>query len=158
MLLNKPPLVFVLKILLTFVIPYTILESLSIWSMGQMLHSCLVITSQLQIPLSFLTENFNAILTLLITIALGNPRPRALSKFVHRNGNDNPDDIVTNSCASNTWSLLTKPLIFCHDMEFLKAEVVDEGSENRSSTPPLSQSKGTPHQSFKLYLRHNLGD
>ena len=123
-MLNTPPLVFVLKILLTFVIPYTILESLSIWSMGQMLHSCLVITSQLQIPLSFLTENFNAILTLLITIALGNPRPRALSKFVHRNGNDNPDDIVTNSCASNTWFPLMKPLIFWSDMDFIKERVV----------------------------------
>ena len=30
--------------------------------------------------------------------------------------------------------------------------------ENRSSTPPLYQAKGTPQKSFKLYLWHILGD
>ena len=33
-------------------------------------------------------------------------------KFVHINGNENPADIVTKICASNTWYPLVKPLIF----------------------------------------------
>ena len=56
---------------------------------------------------------------------------------MNMNDNDKPDDIVTNICASNTWFPLMKYLLFWHDMNFLIERVVDEGSENRSSTPPL---------------------
>ena len=79
-------------------------------------------------------------------------------KFVHINGNDNPADIVTKICASNTWSPLKKPLLFWRDMNFLKEKVFSEGSEKSSSTPPLSQAKSTPHQLFKINLWHILGE
>ena len=83
---------------------------------------------------------------------------KGIIKFLRMNGNENPADIVTKSHASNTWFPLMKPLIFWRDMDFLKDPVVSEESENRSSTPPLSQSKGTPHQSFNIYFRNILGD
>ena len=75
-------------------------------------------------------------------------------KFVHMNGNDNLADIMTKSRAYNTWLPLMKPPLFWRDMEFLNGKVVAEGSENRLLTPPLSQAKGTPKQSFKFDLRH----
>ena len=81
MVVNTPSLAFVLTILLTFVIPYSILASLSRRLMGQMLHSYLVINYWLSIRIPFLLVNSNAILTLLTTIALGKPRQRELSSF-----------------------------------------------------------------------------
>ena len=62
---------------------------------------------------------------------------KGIIKFVHKNGNDNPADIVTKSRASNTWFPLMNPLLFWSDMDFLKEQVVAEGSEDRSSTSPL---------------------
>ena len=56
-------------------------------------------------------------------------------KFLHMNGNDNPADIVTKSCASNTYYPLIKPLIFLRDMEFHKNRVVSEGSEKGHQHP-----------------------
>ena len=83
---------------------------------------------------------------------------KGIIKFVNTNGNDNHSDIVTKSCASNTWFAPMKHLLFWHEMEFIKERVVANGSENMLSTPPLSQAKGTPQQSFKIDLRHILGD
>ena len=37
---------------------------------------------------------------------------KIIIKFMHINGSDNPDDIVTKSCTSNTWFPLMKPLLF----------------------------------------------
>ena len=65
-------------------------------------------------------------------------------KSVHMHGNENPSDIVTKSRAYNTWSPLMNPLLFWRDMDFLKEQVVAKGSENRSSTPPLYETMGTP--------------
>ena len=48
--------------------------------------------------------------------------------------------------AYNTWFPIMKPLIFRHDMEFLKEQVVSKGIENRLSTPPIYQAKVTPQQ------------
>ena len=79
---------------------------------------------------------------------------KGIIKFLHMNGNENPSDIVTKSRAYNTWLPLMKPPLFWRDMEFLNGKVVAEGSENRLLTPPLSQAKGTPKQSFKFDLRH----
>ena len=62
------------------------------------------------------------------------------------NGNENPGDILTKSCKSNTWSPLMKPLFFWRDMYFLKERVVTNGSEKRSPTTPISQDKGTTQQ------------
>ena len=59
--------------------------------------------------------------------------------------------------SSNTWSPLIKLLLFWRDMDFFKDQVIAEGSENRSSTPPLYQAKGAPQHSFNLDLRHVLG-
>ena len=59
---------------------------------------------------------------------------------------------------SNTWFSLMKPVLFRCDMEFLKEQVFDDGSENRLSTIPLSQAKVTQQQSSKLDLRRILGD
>ena len=78
-------------------------------------------------------------------------------KFVHMCGNENTADIVTKIRASNICFPLIKPLILKHDMEFFKERVVSRGSENRSSTPPLSQAKGTPQKSFKFDPWHILG-
>ena len=39
-----------------------------------------------------------------------------------------------------------KPLLFFRDTDFIKEQVVAEGNENRSSTTPISQAKGTPQQ------------
>ena len=66
-----------------------------------------------------------------------------------------PPDLIH---ASKTWFPLIKPLLSWCDMDFIKEQVVSEGGETRPSTPPLSQAKVTPHQSYKLYLRHILGD
>lgn len=74
------------------------------------------------------------------------------------NGNDKPADIMTNSHASNTWFPLMKPLLFWHDMIFLKERVVANKSEIRSSTPPIYQAKGTTQQLFKLDLFYILGE
>ena len=76
---------------------------------------------------------------------------------MHTNVNDNPDDILTKGRAYNTCSPLMKPLLFWRDMEFLKEQVFAKGSENRLSTPPLYQDKGTPQQYFKLDIRHIIG-
>ena len=59
------------------------------------------------------------------------------------NGNENPADIVTKSWVSNTYFPLMKPLLLSSEMDFLKGIFVAKGSENRSSTPPPSQAKGT---------------
>ena len=80
---------------------------------------------------------------------------KGIIKFVHMNGNDNYDYIMTKSCTSDTWFYLTKPLLFWSDMEFLKEQVFAKDSKDRPSTPPLSLSKDTTQQSFKLDL---LGD
>ena len=82
---------------------------------------------------------------------------KGIIKFVYTNVNDNPDDIFTKGRAYNTWSPFMKHLLFWRGMEFLKDKVVAKGSENRSSTPPLYQAKGTPQQYFKLDIRHILG-
>ena len=83
---------------------------------------------------------------------------KGIIKFVHMNLNKNPADIVTKSRAYNTCFPLIKPLIFWLDMVFLKERVVAEGSENRSSTPLISQDKGTLQKSFKLDIRNIRGD
>ena len=83
---------------------------------------------------------------------------KLIIKSVRINGNDNPADIVTKSRSSNTWFPLMKPLLFWRDIDFLKKRVVAEGSENRSSIPPLYQSKVTPQQSFNIDIKHILGD
>ena len=83
---------------------------------------------------------------------------KGIIKFVHIIGNDNPTGIVTNSRAYNTWYPLMNPLLFWRDMDFLKDQVVSEGSENRSQTPPLYQAKGIPHESFNIDPRHILCD
>ena len=67
-------------------------------------------------------------------------------KFVHMNGKEIPAGIVTKRCTPNTWFPITKPLLFLRDMDYLKEQFVAEGIENRSSTPPLSQAKGTPQK------------
>ena len=72
------------------------------------------------------------------------------------NGSNEPAYIVTKSYASNTWFPLRKPLLFWRDMDFLKERVVAMGSENSFSTPPLSQAKKTPQQSYKFNLWHIL--
>ena len=82
---------------------------------------------------------------------------KGIIKFVHINGNNNPAAIVTKRHASNNCSHLMKPFIFLRDMDFLKKRVVAEGSENRSSTPPLYKAKDTPQQYFKLDIRHIIG-
>ena len=41
---------------------------------------------------------------------------KTIIKFVHINGNYNPDNIVTNIRASNTWSPLMEPLIFWREI------------------------------------------
>ena len=74
----------VLTRLLTFIIPYAILSSLSRYSMGQMLHSFLVINYWLSIRLSCLPVNSNLVLTLLTTISLGKQNQRALSSLCTR--------------------------------------------------------------------------
>ena len=83
---------------------------------------------------------------------------KGIIKFVHMNGNEKPANIVTNSRAYNTWSPLMIPLLFWRDMDFFKEWVVAEGSENSSSTTPLSQATGTPQKLFKLDLWHILGE
>ena len=83
---------------------------------------------------------------------------KGIIKFLQMNGNDNPADIVTKSRSSNTWFPLMNPLLFWRDMDFLQERVVAEGSEDRSSAPPLHQAKGNPRQSFNVYLRHIIGD
>ena len=49
-------------------------------------------------------------------------------EFVHINGNDNPADIVTKICPSNTWYPLANTILFWNDTEFIKDRVVAEGS------------------------------
>ena len=136
MVVNTPPLAFVQAILLTFVITYNILVSISRWSIGQILHSCLVITSWFSIRLLCLSVNSKPVLTFLTTIALGNPRWGALSNLCTWMVMQNIADIVNNSRTSNNWSPLMKTIIFWREMVFLKEQVVGEGSEIRLSTPP----------------------
>ena len=81
MVVNVPPLTFILTILLAFAILYTSLVYLSGWSMDHMPHSCLMITFWLSILLSFLPLKSNFDLTFSIIVALGNPNQRALSSF-----------------------------------------------------------------------------
>ena len=50
--------------------------------------------------------------------------------------------------------VIMKPHIFWRDMEFLKERFVARGSEKRSSKTPLSQAKGTTHQSIELDIMH----
>ena len=66
-----------------------------------------------------------------------------------------PPDIIY---AYNTRFSLMKPILFWCDLDFLREQVVAKGIENSLSTPPLSQSKGTTQQSFKLDIRHTIGD
>ena len=54
---------------------------------------------------------------------------------MYMNGSENPDDIVTKSFTSNKWFPLINNLLFWRDMDFLKEQVVAEGSENRPSAP-----------------------
>ena len=70
-----------MTILLTFIIPYDILSSISGYSMGQMLHSFLVISSWLSIRLACLPVKSNVLLTFLTSISLGNHNQRALSSL-----------------------------------------------------------------------------
>ena len=53
---------------------------------------------------------------------------KGITKFVHINGNNNPDEIVTNICASNTWYPLANTLLFWNDTQFIKDKVIAEGS------------------------------
>ena len=77
---------------------------------------------------------------------------KGIVKFVHMNGNENPADILSKNFPSNTRFPLMKPCLFWNNMDFVKDKVVSKGSENSSSTPPLSQSKDTPQKSFKIDL------
>ena len=55
------------------------------------------------------------------------------------NGNENSDDIVTKSRASNTWDSLMKYLLLWCDMKFLKERVIAKGSKKKAvNTPTLS--------------------
>ena len=74
------------------------------------------------------------------------------------NGNKNLTNIMTKSRHSNTWSPLTKPLLFWSDRYLLKEQVVSEGNEKRSATDPLYQAKGTTQILFKIDLWHILGE
>ena len=74
------------------------------------------------------------------------------------NGNEKTANIVTKIRAYNTWFHLMKPLLLWTNMYFLKEQVFPDGGENRLSTPPLHQAKGTAQQSFKLDLWHITSD
>ena len=81
---------------------------------------------------------------------------KGVIKFVHMNGIEKLENIVTKSCAYNTCFPLIKSLLFWCDVDFIKERVVAEGSKNRSSTPPLSQANYNPQQSYKLELCYIL--
>ena len=53
---------------------------------------------------------------------------KSIIKFMHINVNDNPAEIVTKICASNTWYPLAKPILLWNDTDFIKYRVVAEGS------------------------------
>ena len=52
---------------------------------------------------------------------------KSIIKFMHINVNDNPAEIVTKICASNTWYPLAKPILLWNDTDFIKYRVVAEG-------------------------------
>ena len=83
---------------------------------------------------------------------------KGIIKFMHMNGNDNPDDIVTNIYASKTWFILMKYILFWREMDFIKYRVVSEESDTSLSTPSIYQAKGTHQYYFNIDLWLILDD
>ena len=154
---NTPSLASVLTRLFFFAIQYATLVFPSRWSMDHMPHLCFSITFWLSILLSYLPVNSNVGLTFSTIIALGKPKQRALSSFhkwvVMINLPIMLPIYAHLTPVSPSWNLFLWSYMY-----FLTERVVSEGSENMSSTSPLSQDKGTPQKSFKLDLWHILGD
>ena len=125
MVVNTLSLEFELTIMLIFITLYAILVSLQMLTFlfGDNL---LVVNSTVMN-----TGNLQRCYRIIKYQRTRETQAKVIIKFVHINVYENPADIVTRICASNTWFSLMKSLIFWRGMDFLRYLVVAKGSKNR---------------------------